>query len=154
MKVPLGQLLVAVAALVWLAGCASIGAPLPPSLELPKAPTDLRAARKGDRVTLTWTIPPRTTDRQRVRFLGNTRICRGLEPTLRECGSCLGDVPPPADFAESNKSSTKKLTASFTDTLGLDFEVRNSSGSATYAVEVLNRDGRGAGLSNQVHVPL
>jgi len=40
------------------------------------------------------------------------------------------------------------------DTLGFDFETHNSFGSATYAVEVLNRDGRGAGLSNQVHVPL
>jgi hypothetical protein len=66
----------------------------------------------------------------------------------------VGDVPPPADFAETNGSSTKKLTASFTDTLGSNFELQNSSGSATYAVEVLNRDGRGAGLSNQVHVPL
>jgi hypothetical protein len=155
----LGQLLLAVAALVWLTGCASIGPPLPPSLELPKAPSDLRAARKGDRVTLTWSIPGRTTDRQRVRFLGKTRICRGLEPTtvvlaLKECGTPVGDVAPPADFAETNKSSTKKLTASFTDTLGFDFEIHNSLGSATYAVEVLNRDGRGAGLSNQVHVPL
>jgi len=159
MKVPLGQLLVAVAALVWLTGCASIGAPLPPSLELPKAPLDLRAARKGDTVTLTWTIPARTTDRQRVRYLGKTRICRGVDPTaavlaLKECGTAVGDVPPPADFAETNKSSTKKLTASFTDTRMLEFEIQNSFGSATYAVEVLNRDGRGAGLSNQVHVPL
>ena len=154
MKLLLGQLLLAVAALVWLTGCASIGPPLPPSLELPKAPTDLRAVRKGDRVTLTWTIPPRTTDRQRVRYLGTTRVCRGVEPTLKECGSAMGDVPPPADFAETNKSSTKKLTASFADALGLNFESQNSSGSATYAVEVLNRDGRGAGLSNQVHVPL
>jgi hypothetical protein len=150
--------LVAVTALVWLSGCASIGPPLPPSLEVPKPPADLRAARKGDRVTLTWTVPPRTTDRQRVRFLGKTRVCRGFEPvvvpTLKECGAPVGQVPPPADFSETNKSSTKKLTASFTDTLGVDFEMHNASGSVTYAVEVLNRDGRGAGLSNQVHVPL
>jgi hypothetical protein len=148
------QFLLGLGGLVWLTGCASIGPPLPPSLELPKAPSDLRAARKGDRVTLTWTIPARTTDRQRVRYLGNSRVCRGLEPTLKSCGSAVGEVPPPADFAETNKSSTKKLTASFTDTLGFDFELHNSLGSATYAVEVLNRDGRGAGLSNQVHVPV
>jgi hypothetical protein len=66
----------------------------------------------------------------------------------------VGDAPAPADFAETNKSSEKKLTASFVDALGFDFEIHNSFGSATYAVEVLNRDGRGAGLSNQVHVPL
>jgi hypothetical protein len=155
----LGQLLLAVAALVWLTGCASIGAPLPPSLELPKAPSDLRAARKGDRITLTWTVPPRTTDRQRVRYLGKTHVCRGLEPVvvvpaLKECGSPIGDAAPPPDFAETNKLSAKKLTASFTDTLPSDLQLRNAFGSATYAVEVLNRDGRGAGLSNQVHVPL
>jgi hypothetical protein len=154
MKLLLGQRLVAVAALIWLTGCASVGPPLPPSLEVSKAPSDLRAARKGDRVTLTWTIPARTTDRQRVRFLGKTRICRSLEPTLKECVAPVGEVPPPADFAATNKSSTGKLSASFTDTLSFDFEIHNSFGSATYAVEVLNRDGRGAGLSNQVHVPL
>ena len=66
----------------------------------------------------------------------------------------MGDLRPPVDFAETNKSTTEKLTASFVDTLGFDFETHNSFGSATYAVEVLNRDGRGAGLSNQVHVPL
>ena len=66
----------------------------------------------------------------------------------------MGEAAPPADFAETNKSSAKKLTASFVDTLGFDIEVHNSSGLATYAVEVLNRDGRGAGLSNPVHVAL
>ncbi len=66
----------------------------------------------------------------------------------------MGDLRPPPDFVETNKSTTEKLTASFVDTLGFDFEIHNSFGSATYAVEVLNRDGRGAGLSNQVHVPL
>ena len=66
----------------------------------------------------------------------------------------MGDLRPPPDFAETNKSTTEKLTASFVDTLEFDFETHNSFGSATYAVEVLNRDGRGAGLSNQVHVPL
>ena len=154
MRLLLGQLLLAVTALVWLTGCASMGPPVPPSLELPKAPSDLRAVRKGDRVTLTWTIPARTTDRQRVRYLGKTRVCRSVDAAVANCDSPVGEAAPPGDFAETNKSSTKKLTASFTDTLGFNFEIQNSSGTATYAVEVLNRDGRGAGLSNQVHVPL
>src|ERR1022692_4758757 len=120
MKVATGKLAVAVGALVWLGGCASIGPPEPPSLELPKPPTDLRAARKGDKVTLTWTIPERTTDRQRVRYVGKTRICRSLDLALKECGTPVGEAAPPADFAETNKSSAKKLTASFIDTLGFD----------------------------------
>ncbi len=140
--------------LVWLSGCAQIGPPLPPSLELPKAPSDLRAARKGGKVTLTWTIPARTTDRQRVRYLGKTRVCRSVEPALKECDTPVGEVAPPADFAAANKSSTKKLTTSFTDTLPSAMEAANPTGFATYAVEVLNAADRGAGISNLVHVPL
>ena len=35
-----------------LTGCASPGAPLPPSLNIPNAVDNLRADRKGDTVTL------------------------------------------------------------------------------------------------------
>jgi hypothetical protein len=153
MKLLRGQWL-GLAALIWLTGCASIGAPLPPSLELPRPPEDLRAARKGDKVTLTWTIPARTMDRQRVRYLGNTNVCRSLDPTLTACGKPAGEAVPPPDFARKNEPGSQKLTASYTDTLPLDVSLRTAFSSATYAVEVLNRDGRAAGLSNQVHVPL
>ncbi len=153
MKLLRGQWL-ALAALVWLTGCASIGPPLPPSLELPRPPTDLRAARKGDKVTLTWTIPARTVDRQMVRYLGKTRICRSLDPTLTQCGTPVGDAAPPADFAPANKSSVKKLAGTFTDTLPSNIEQANPTGFATYGVEVLNVADRGAGISNQVRVAL
>ena len=66
----------------------------------------------------------------------------------------VGEVAPPVDFAGQKGAGGKKLAASYTDTLPADLRIRNSFGSASYAVEVLNRDGRGAGLSNQVHVPL
>jgi hypothetical protein len=141
-------------ALLWMGGCASIGPPLPPSLELPKPPTDLHAARKGDKVTLTWTIPARTTDRQRLRYLGKTRICRSLDPVLKECVAPVGDAAPPADFKGREKSSARKLTATFVDTLPSAIEQEHPTGFATYAVEVMNTAGRGAGISNQVHVPL
>jgi hypothetical protein len=140
---------VAVGALAGLSGCASIGPPLPPSLELAKPPSDLRAARKGNRVTLTWTVPARTTDRQNMRYLGKTRICRSVDPAAVNCDAPVGEVAPPADFAGG-----KKLTASYTDTLPLGLPLSTVLGTASYTVEVLNRDGRGAGLSNQVHVPL
>jgi hypothetical protein len=153
MKLLRGQWL-ALAALVWLTGCASIGAPLPPSLELPRPPVDLHAARKGDKVTLTWTIPPHTEDRQRVRYLGKTNVCRSIDLTLMACGTPVGEAAPPANFASKNEAGGQKLTASYVDTLPLDLVLHNTFGSATYAVEVLNRDGRAAGLSNQVHVPL
>jgi hypothetical protein len=127
---------------------------------VPKAPSDLRAARKGDKVTLTWTIPARTTDRQRVRYLGKTRVCRSLDPTkldavLKQCDAPIPEVAPPEDFAATNKSSSaKKLTASFIDTLPSAVEQENPTGFATYAVEVLNAAGRGAGVSNLARTPL
>src|ERR1019366_2060486 len=108
-----GQLLLAMAAAVWWTGCASIGPPRPPSLELPRPPSDLRAARKGDKVTLTWTIPARTTDRQSVRYLGKTRICRSLDPTLVKCGEPVGEAAPPADFASKKDAGGQKLAASY-----------------------------------------
>ncbi len=154
MKLLQGKRLLALGASVWLTGCASIGPPMPPSLELPRAPSDLRAIRKGDKVTLTWTIPARTTNRRSVRYLGKTRICRSLDPTLVKCGEPVGEVPPPLDFAGKKDTGEQKLGASYTDTLPLELQRRSLFGSATYAVEVLNRDGRGAGWSNQVHVPL
>lgn len=142
------------AASVALVGCASIGPPLPPSLELPKPPVDLHAERKGDEVRLTWTIPARTTDRQSVRYLGKTHICRSVDSALKECVAPVGEAAPPADFKGGAKSSAKKLTATFVDTLPSALEHEHPTGFATYAVEVLNTAGRGAGLSNQVHVPL
>jgi hypothetical protein len=158
MKPLIGPLSLAVTALLALTGCASIGPPLPPSLELPKAPSDLRATRKGDRVTLTWTIPTRTTDRQSVRYLGKTRICRSVDPTLVTCGEPVGEVVPPVDFASKNRAGGHKVAASYAGSLSsglhVDTKQRSPFGTVTYAVEVLNLDGRSAGLSNQVHVSL
>ncbi len=144
-------LLGVIAGLTCLTGCASIGPPVPPSLELPKPPADLRAARKGERVTLTWSVPARTTDRQSVRYLGKTLICRAVDSALKQCGNAVGEVSSPADFVE--KSSVRKIISRFTDTLA-SATGQDPGGFATYAVEVLNMAGRGAGLSNQARVPL
>jgi hypothetical protein len=135
------------------AACATIGPPLPPSLELPKPPTDLRAVRKGNQVRLTWTVPTTTTDRQRVRSVGVIRVCRGLDSELKECGTAVGEAPPPAR-TEVSGTAAQKIQSTYTDTLPKEFELKSPLGFATYAVEVLNAGGRGAGLSNQVKVPL
>jgi hypothetical protein len=150
----LGKAMLPLLLCLWLGGCASIGPPLPPTLELPKAPVDLHALRKGDKITLTWTVPTRTTDRRMVRYLGDTEICRGLEPVLKDCGKPVGETPPPASFRAGEESQANKTTTSFVDKLLEANEEEHPSGFATYAVEVLNTAGRGEGLSNQVHVPL
>jgi predicted small lipoprotein YifL len=139
-----------------LAGCAQTGPPLPPSLELPKPPTDLRATRKGNMVTLTWSEPTLTTDRQTVRYLGPTLICRSSESDMPVCGSSLAMVPPPAAVPTKLAKKTQPKSApefqTYTDTLSSGLQSDNPDAQLTYAVEVLNRNARGAGLSNRVHV--
>jgi hypothetical protein len=152
MKLFSRKLLFALSAPLMLASCATMAPPQPPSLELPKPPLDLRALRRGNNVTLTWTIPSVTTDRQSVRSLGSTRICRSLESRVTECGTPVGEAPP-LPVATTKASTGKKPAATYTDTLASDLQQSNPSGFVTYAVEVLNRQGRGAGLSNQVRVP-
>jgi hypothetical protein len=154
MKLLRGELLLSLTALLGLTGCASIGAPTPPALELPKPPTDLRAARKGDKVALTWTIPARTTERQRVRYLGKTNICRGVDAAVKKCDAAIGQAAAPANFAREKQSSAKKLTSEYIDTLPSALEQQHPTDFAVYAVEVLNTAGRGAGISNDVRVPL
>jgi hypothetical protein len=144
-----------------LTACANLGPPEPPSLNLPKPPIDLRAARQGNHITLTWTIPTVTTDRQRIRILGPSQICRGLQPQLTTCGTPVGEapakmVPSPSKKKKSigKKSAGPKISQSYTDVLPGTIVSDNPTAFATYAVEVLNTEKRGAGLSNQVRVPL
>jgi hypothetical protein len=135
-------------ALLSALGCGLPGAPQPPSLELPRPVTDLRAVRKGSRVMLTWTPPQRTTDRKMIRTLGLTRICRvGGTAPMSVCQQVAEAPGGPAP------ARNEKTQAEFSDTLPSPLIATAPTGSVTYAVEVLNTGGRSAGLSNQVPVP-
>jgi len=134
-----------------LLACATIGPPQPPSLNLPQPPGDLRPSRKGERVNLTWTIPTMTTDRATVRSLGPTLICRG-PGDLNVCNPPAGEIQ--ASVSPGANSSGRKPQASYQDTLPPQLESDDPSAFITYAVQVLNRDRRGGGLSNQVRVSL
>src|SRR5246127_5527935 len=92
--------------------CATIGPPQPPSLDLPQPPSDLRASRKGDRVTLTWTIPNLTTDRGTIRNRGPALICRALQE-MNACNTPVGEVPAPA--GQTTNSSGRQAQASYVD---------------------------------------
>ena len=137
--------------------CATIGPPRPPSLDLPRPPSDLHASRKGEKVTLTWTIPTTTTDRQVIDTVGPTRICRGQDE-LKACETPAGEAPAESvaasKSAKPTKSEKKKATDSYTDTLPPQTQSNAPDSVITYAVEVLNANRRGAGLSNQVRIPL
>lgn len=150
---------------IFLTACASMAPPKPPSLKLPKPPADLRAVRKGDRVILTWTVPGVTTDRQKINGVGETRICRSAEAQFPQCGTPVGTAKPLA--AEAAAAQSEKLAAkpseqktnhsqksgnTYTDLLPTQVESDDPAAFVTYAVEVLNPDGRGAGLSNAVKI--
>jgi hypothetical protein len=145
-----------------LSGCGTPGIPLPPSLELPKPAIDLHARRKGNKVYLSWTVPVQTTDRQTIRHLGTTRICRSLKSLLAsgvhakdECGNEVGTVLPPtptsAPSRKTNSIPPAKTAAKYVDELPA--ASTDIFGEFTYAVEVLNDRGRSAGLSNRAPVP-
>jgi len=162
MRVNPGKLIAPVALCLLLASCAQTGPPLPPSLELPKPPADLRASRKGNRVTLSWSEPTLTTDRRSVRYIGPTLVCRSLDLEITTCGNPAAMLPAPTALPQRPKSSRGTAQKSdsqhvvpetYTDTLPAAIQHQDPSAEVTYAVEVLNRNARGAGLSNRVHVP-
>jgi len=134
-----------------LTACATIGPPQPPSLRLPQPPSDLRASRQGERVTLRWTLPNRTTDRETIHGLGPIQICRGFGQ-LKDCGTPVGQTPPLYKLPVTNPP--QRPEGSYVDVLPASIMSDSPDAVATYALEVLNRGGRGAGLSNQVRVPL
>jgi hypothetical protein len=71
---------------------------------------------------------------------------------MSACGVPIGEVAPLP--AANQPPASGKIGATFVDTLPADLQQENPTRTATYAVEVLNDSNRGAGLSNQVRVPL
>jgi hypothetical protein len=139
-----------------LASCGTPGAPMPPALELAKPVTDLRAARKGARVYLAWTVPARTTDRQTARHPGPTRVCRSLKVEIGDCKNPVAEIPAsqfPLPELAKKSSTAPKIQGSYTDTLPQELQMQDPTAEITYAVSVLNESGRSAGLSNLVQVP-
>jgi hypothetical protein len=132
-------------------GCAAPGAPQPPSLRLPVAVDNLSAARKGDRVVLTWTPPTETTDHQAMRWPSTTRICRVLNQfPINRCGEVVKEIK--SGELVSALPSAHRPIVSFEDVLPPGLIAANNQ--ATYAVEVVNQRGHSAGLSNQVRTSL
>jgi hypothetical protein len=149
--------LMVVLACAVLAACGTPGAPMPPELELARPVTDLRAARKGNRVYLAWTVPAQTTDHQTVRHPGPTRVCRSLNLEIGDCKTPEAEIPagqfPVPSFNSKKGAPAPKIQASFTETLPQELQTQNPTAAITYAVSVVNQSGRSAGLSNLVQVP-
>ena len=141
-----------------LPGCASVRAPLPPSLDIPQPVPDLRAARKADQVTLAWTLPVHTTDNMNVRHIGVTHICRRQDSPLVDCKDPVQELtvaqlnPVTIQPARDEKHPAERQVSAH-DAIGADGQ-NDPTGYFSYAVETLNQRGRSAGLSNQVRVPI
>ncbi len=137
--------------------CGSPGVPLPPSLQLPAVVADLKAVRKGNHVSLTWSVPTRNSDQTKIRHWGRTQVCRSLmEPVNpKQCDLPAGTVAPPASPGglASSSAQPSRLESGFVDDLQPSQLSENGAAGIFYAVSVLNERGRSAGLSNQVRVP-
>ncbi|MGA3333223.1 MAG: fibronectin type III domain-containing protein [Terracidiphilus sp.] len=117
-----------------LTGCGMPGAPQPPSLALPVPVSDLSAVRTGGQVSLTWTMPTKTTDKVLLKGDIAVRICRNESSAARCNAAATLQLAPGAD-------------AAFTDTLPPALAAGTPRVLA-YFVELDNRKGRSAGLSN------
>jgi len=131
-------LVVALAATVALAGCGMPGAPQPPSLHLPSRVGDLSAVRSGNQVALTWSMPKRDTDKVSLKDNVTVRICRS-ESVAASCS------------AAATIELTPNAAGAFTETLPPAL-AEGAPRVLTYFVELDNRKGRSAGLSNGAQI--
>jgi hypothetical protein len=116
-----------------IVGCGTPGAPLPPSLNLPDRVRDLSAERAGDRVTLTWTMPKRNTDKLALIADVPVHVCR------REGA---GDCAPAGELVLAPGSD-----GIFSEALPSALAT-GSARALSYFVELKNRNGRSAGPSD------
>jgi hypothetical protein len=124
----------ALAAGIALAGCGMPGAPLPPSLNLADPVANLAASRAGSQVALTWTMPKKNTDKLLLKGSVTVRVCR-----KEGAGGC--------ETAGAELSLAPGAEGAFTDTLPAQLAA-GAPRPLSYFVELKNRNGRSAGLSN------
>jgi len=127
-----------------LAGCGTPGAPLPPSLGIPKPVSDLHAVRKGETVTLTWSAPTDTTDGELLRKPGMMLVSR----VLAGRATLVADVPlhPALNDQQPPAPVTTDSLAGLLESPPADF--------AEYRVLSQNHAGRSDKSSNLAAVPL
>jgi hypothetical protein len=123
---------------VALAGCGMPGAPQPPSLQLPDRLADLSAVRAGNQVALTWSMPRRDTDKVPLKGNVTVRICRN-ESVAAGCSTA------------ATLQLAPEVNGAFTDTLPPAL-TEGAPRVLTYFVELDNRKGRSAGLSNGAQI--
>jgi hypothetical protein len=146
-----GLFLFILAGCLTLAGCAVPGAPQPPSTGIPRFVADLKAVRKGETVTLTWTAPTETSDGELIRKPGKMLVQRALstghDPELNF--QVISELP-----LEPALKEERGAEASAKDSLGQTLSGSGGAEYALYQVLAQNRNGKSFGLPNRVSVPL
>ncbi|HLK06396.1 MAG TPA: fibronectin type III domain-containing protein [Candidatus Angelobacter sp.] len=133
-----------------LLGCGIPGAPLPPSADIPRFVGDLKAVRKGDTVTLTWTTPTETSDGELIRKPGKMLVQRALRsgPNSDLVFQTISELPlqPTLKEGRGDQATAKDTLANILHSGGADF--------AVYTVLAEGHNGKSFGLPNRVSVPL
>ncbi len=145
--------LCALGATGFLSGCGMEAAPQPPSLKLPNRVTDLDAVRAGNQVTLTWTMPKRDTDKVALKGPVTVAVCRREEnpPQNPIQNPTQSSAQNPAQKSACQPAGRLSLApgakGEFVETLPAALASGAPRG-LVYFVELKNRRGRSAGLSN------
>jgi hypothetical protein len=133
-----------------LLGCGVPGAPLPPSADIPRFVGDLKAVRKGDTVTLTWTMPTETSDGELIRKPGKMLVQRALRtgPGSDLQFHTITELPlqPTLNEGRGDQVTAKDNLTNVLHSSGADF--------AVYTVVAEGHNGKSFGLPNRVSVPL
>ena len=143
---------IAAAAVLLLAGCASPGPPLPPSLKLPEVATDLTARRVGDQVMLHWTTPTRTTDKLLIRGTVTAEICRAAGAGGAQAQAATARRPEKAAASECAVVLREIVTPGASDAVDPLPEALTGGPARLleYRVQLKNAAGRTAGPSPAV----
>ncbi len=141
------MLLLVLLLLLSLAGCGAVGEPLPPLLDIPQPAGNLSAAERGERILLSWPRPSLTTEGVAVRpaKLGPAILHRAVLPGLRATVT--------ADEFRAAAAEAAKLdpaAAEYADRVDPSW----AGQTVVYALEMRNRRGESAGLSNLAAVPV
>jgi hypothetical protein len=146
-----------------LAGCASPGPPLPPTLNLPEIPAanSVSAMRVGPTVIMQWTTPERTTDRLLIKGLVNADVCRevvnaaapptgGRTPSASDAGTKSGVGTKPCSPVVAKTVAQPGKAGIVSDTLPAQLAAGPPQLLA-YRVQLKNSAARTAGPSVTVY---
>lgn len=130
-----------------LAGCASPGAPRPPSLQLPQVSRDLTAERSGPQVLLHFSVPSETSEGLPLRSRQiQGRVCR----QAGEHGKCQPvQVPQAVHPLRVPLAGHTPESVQWVDTLPPEL-LQGVPHVIGYRLELLNENGRSAGYSAPV----